>query len=56
MERCHVPFKIERVDYVFNWLDHVLSPYRQGTEMEWENRIYAKWSVSDCSGRPRDDN
>lgn len=43
MERCHVPFKIERVDYVCNWLDHVLSEYRQGTEIEWEDRIYAKW-------------
>ncbi|KIM54591.1 hypothetical protein SCLCIDRAFT_1221796 [Scleroderma citrinum Foug A] len=42
MERCHVPFKIERVDYVCNWLDHVLSEYREGTEIEWEDRIYAK--------------
>ncbi|KAG6337316.1 hypothetical protein ID866_1778 [Astraeus odoratus] len=42
MERCHVPFKIQRIDYVCNWLDHVLSQYRQGTEIEWENRIYAK--------------
>jgi len=43
MERCHVPFKIERADYVCNWLDHVLSEYHQGTEVEWEARIYAKW-------------
>ncbi|KAL4073254.1 ras guanine nucleotide exchange factor domain-containing protein [Scleroderma yunnanense] len=42
MERCHVPFKIERIDYVCSWLDHVLSEFREGTETEWENRIYAK--------------
>ncbi|KAI6030536.1 ras guanine nucleotide exchange factor domain-containing protein [Pisolithus orientalis] len=42
MERCHVPFKIQRVDYVCDWFEHVLAPYREGTEMEWENRIHAK--------------
>ncbi|KAI6044829.1 ras guanine nucleotide exchange factor domain-containing protein [Pisolithus marmoratus] len=43
MERCHVPFKIHRIDYVCNWFEHVLAPFREGSEMEWENRIHAKW-------------
>ncbi|KAH7885337.1 ras guanine nucleotide exchange factor domain-containing protein [Phlebopus sp. FC_14] len=42
MERCHVPFKIERVDYICDWLEHALSDYLGGTEMEWEQRIYDK--------------
>ncbi|KAI6122470.1 ras guanine nucleotide exchange factor domain-containing protein [Pisolithus croceorrhizus] len=42
MERCHVPFKIHRIDYMCNWFEHVLAPFREGTEMEWENRIHAK--------------
>ncbi|KAF8843415.1 ras GEF [Paxillus ammoniavirescens] len=40
MEKCHNPFKIQRVDYVCDWLEHMLSKYRSGTEAEWEERIY----------------
>ncbi|KAF8442976.1 ras guanine nucleotide exchange factor domain-containing protein [Boletus edulis BED1] len=40
MEKCHAPFKIQRVDYICDWLEHVLSEYLVGTEAEWETRIY----------------
>ncbi|KAF8555738.1 ras GEF [Imleria badia] len=40
MEKCHAPFKIQRVDYICDWLEHVLSEYLVGTEVEWETRIY----------------
>ncbi|KIJ17725.1 hypothetical protein PAXINDRAFT_9668 [Paxillus involutus ATCC 200175] len=40
MEKCHAPFKIQRVDYICDWLEHMLSKYRAGTEAEWEERIY----------------
>jgi hypothetical protein len=40
MEKCHAPFKVQRVDYICDWLEHVLSEYLVGTEVEWERRIY----------------
>ena len=46
MEKCHAPFKIQRIDYVCDWLEHVLSEYLVGTEAEWENRIYHNWCVN----------
>lgn len=46
MEKCHTPFKIRRVDYICDWLEHVLSEYLVGTEAEWERRIYSNWCVN----------
>ncbi|KAF8133734.1 ras guanine nucleotide exchange factor domain-containing protein [Boletus edulis] len=46
MEKCHAPFKIQRVDYICDWLEHVLSEYLVGTEAEWETRIYDNWYVN----------
>lgn len=48
MEKCHAPFKIQRVDYICDWLEHVLSEYLVGTEAEWEKRIYDNWYVDCC--------
>lgn len=49
MEKCHAPFKIQRVDYICDWLEHVVSEYLVGTEAEWERRIYDNWYVN-CTG------
>lgn len=46
MEKCHAPFKVQRVDYICDWLEHVLSEYLVGTEVEWERRIYDNWYVN----------
>lgn len=48
MEKCHAPFRIQRADYICDWLEHVLSEYLVGTEVEWEKRIYDNWYVSRC--------
>ncbi|KAF9221009.1 ras GEF [Gyrodon lividus] len=40
MEKCHAPFRIHRVDYICDWLEHLLSGYLLGTEAEWEQRIH----------------
>ncbi|KAG8214547.1 ras guanine nucleotide exchange factor domain-containing protein [Butyriboletus roseoflavus] len=56
MEKCHTPFKIRRVDYIRDWLEHVLSEYLVGTEAEWEQRIYNNWCVNcswTCAGTNR---
>ena len=46
MEKCHAPFKIQRVDYICDWLEYILSEYLLGTEVEWEKRIYDNWYVN----------
>ncbi|KAG9315835.1 ras guanine nucleotide exchange factor domain-containing protein [Chiua virens] len=50
MEKCHAPFKIQRVDYICDWLEHVLSEYLVGSETEWEERIYNNCRQAEQSG------
>ncbi|KAG2129478.1 ras guanine nucleotide exchange factor domain-containing protein [Suillus clintonianus] len=42
MERCHIPYHIQRVDYVCQWMEQVICSYLSRPENEWEDIFYDK--------------